>query len=73
MDSNKNTSTNSLEKEAKEFKKRKLPPMKPKPMTSRVYLIGMAMNALLSRSQGTPRLEDIKRESEEIADYMLKD
>lgn len=73
MDSKQTTTTTSLEKEAKEFKKRKGPPPKPRPMTSRVYLIGMAMNALLSRSHGTPRMEDIKRESEEIADYMLKD
>jgi quinolinate synthase len=33
----------------------------------------MAMNALLSRSQGLVRKEDIKREAEEWADFMLED
>lgn len=61
----------SLEKEAEEFKKRKSPPGRPNPMTSRIYLAGQAMNALLSRSQGPVRREDIKREAYEWADYML--
>lgn len=62
-----------LEEEAKQFqaKKRNLRP--PKPMSSRIYLIGMAMNALLARSQGPVRREEIKREAEEWADYMLDD
>jgi hypothetical protein len=62
-----------LEEEAKQFqaKKRNLGP--PKPMSSRIYLIGMAMNALLTRSQGPVRREEIKREAEEWADYMLGD
>jgi hypothetical protein len=42
-------------------------------MTSRVYYIGMAMNALLARSQGLVRKEEIKREAEEWADFMLED
>jgi uncharacterized BrkB/YihY/UPF0761 family membrane protein len=42
-------------------------------MTSRIYLVGMAMNALLSRSHGPVRKEEIKREAEEWADYMLED
>ena len=62
-----------LEEEAKEFqaKKRRVGP--PKPMTSRIYLVGMAMNALLSRSSGPVRREEIKREAEEWADFMLED
>jgi len=66
------TST-SLEKEAKEFRKKKSPPVKPKPMTSKIYLAGQAMSALLARSQGPVRREDIKREAYEWADYMLSD
>lgn len=62
-----------IEEEAKQFqaKKRNLGP--PKPMSSRIYLIGMAMNALLSRTQGPVRREEIKREAEEWADFMLED
>jgi len=63
----------SLEQEAKEFRKKKSPPVKPKPMTSRIYLAGQAMSALLSRSQGPMRREDIKREAYEWADYFLSD
>ena len=69
-------SKKTLEQEAKEFKttkQKKRPPVKPKPMTSRIYLAGQAMNALLSRSQGLVRLEDVKRESFEIADFMSID
>ena len=61
----------SLEQEAKEFRKKKSPPVKPKPMTSRIYLAGQAMSALLARNQGPVRREDIKREAYEWADYML--
>jgi hypothetical protein len=35
--------------------------------------MGMAMNALLSRSTGMVRRDDIKREAEEWADFMLED
>jgi len=59
--------------EAKQFKAKKRYNGPPKPMTSRIYLLGMAMNALLSRSQGPVRKEEIKREAEEWADYMLED
>jgi len=62
-----------LEEEAKQFKAKKRYNGPPKPMTSRIYFIGMAMNALLSRSQGPVRKEEIKREAEEWADYMLED
>lgn len=62
-----------LEQEAKQFtaKKRYVGP--PKPMTSRIYLVGMAMNALLSRTTGPVRREEIKREAEDWADFMLDD
>lgn len=62
-----------LEEEAKEFKANKRRIVPPKPMTSRIYLIGMAMNALLSRTNGPVRREEIKREAEEWADFMLED
>jgi hypothetical protein len=62
-----------LEEEARAFKAKKRHNGPPKPMTSRIYLMGMAMNALLSRSQGPVRREEIKREAEEWADFMLED
>ena len=62
-----------LEEEAKQFKAKKRYNGPPKPMTSRIYLVGMAMNALLSRSRGPVSKEEIKREAEEWADYMLED
>ena len=64
--------TRSLEQEAQEFRKRKNPPLKPKPMSSRIYLAGQAMSALLARSQGMVRKEDIKKEAYEWADFMLE-
>lgn len=77
-DSTKPTSTTSnelspmkLEEEARQFRARKKPPTPPKPMTSKIYLMGMAMNALIARSHGLVRKEDIKREAEEWAEYML--
>ncbi len=62
-----------LEEEAKQFTAKKRHSIPPKPMTSRIYLMGMAMNALLSRSNGYARKQDIKKEAEEWADYMLED
>jgi hypothetical protein len=62
-----------LEEEAKQFKAKKRYNGPPKPMTSRIYLVGMAMNALLARSRGPVSKEEIKREAEEWADYMLED
>jgi hypothetical protein len=62
-----------LEQEAKKFHKKKNPPPKPKPMTSRIYLAGQAMSALLSRTSGSVRIEDIKREAYHLADEMLRD
>ena len=63
----------TLEEEAKTFKQKRNPPSKPKPMTSRVYLTGQALSGLLARTQGPVRMEDIKREAEAWADFMLKD
>jgi hypothetical protein len=62
-----------IEEEAKQFTAKKRHSVPPKPMTSRIYLMGMAMNALLSRSNGYARKQDIKKEAEEWADYMLED
>lgn len=62
-----------LEEEAKQFTAKKRYSSPPKPMTSRIYLMGMAMNALLSRSSGMARKSDIKKEAEEWADFMLED
>jgi hypothetical protein len=62
-----------LAEEAKQFTAKKRNGAPPKPMTSKIYLMGMAMNALLSRSNGPVRREEIKREAEEWADFMLDD
>ena len=62
-----------IEEEAKQFTAKKKYSGPPKPMTSRIYLMGMAMNALLSRSTGLVRREEIKREAEDWADFMLED
>lgn len=62
-----------LEEEAKQFTAKKKFGGPPKPMTSRIYLMGMAMNALLSRSTGLVRRDEIKREAEDWADFMLDD
>ena len=62
-----------IEEEAKEFRAKKRYSGPPKPMNSKIYLMGMAMNALLSRSSGLVRREEIKREAEEWADFMLED
>lgn len=75
QDTTKPTSSNlsGLEAEAKEFRDRKRPRLKPKPMNARVYYIGQAMCGLLARSNGLVSLRDLKRESEEIADYFMWD
>lgn len=62
-----------LAEEAKQFTAKKRYAGPPKPMTSRIYLMGMAMNALLSRASGPVRREEIKREAEEWADFFLED
>ncbi len=62
-----------IEEEARQFTAKKRHNIPPKPMTSRIYLMGMAMNALLSRASGPVRKGDIKREAEEWADFFLED
>lgn len=64
-----------LEKEAQDFQKKRAtrrPPPKPKPLTSRIYLAGQALSALLSSSRGARvNEEDIITESYRWADKML--
>ena len=65
---------NSLEEEAKKYAKKKIkPPLKDKPLTSRRYLAGQAMAALLSRSPSPMHKGDLKREAYEWADFMLEE
>jgi hypothetical protein len=47
--------------------------MKPKPMTSRIYLAGQAMAALIVKTNGSARMEDVRREAYEWAEFMLDD
>jgi len=61
----------SLESEAKKYRKRRRGP--PKPMTSRIYLAGQAMSALIIKTGGAARMEDIRREAYEWAEFMLDD
>lgn len=69
-----NTSDSAkLEEEAKQYRRRKRPPLKPKPMTSRIYLAGQAMAALIIKGQGVARMADVRREAYDWADYMLDD
>jgi hypothetical protein len=64
----------SLEEEARSYRQKKIkPPLKNKALTSRRYLAGQAMAALLSRSPGHVHRGDIKRESYDWADFMLED
>lgn len=62
-----------LEEEARQFTAKKRHSVPPKPMSSKIYLMGMAMCALLVKAHGPVRREDIKREAEEWADFMLDD
>ena len=69
-----NKKTISLEKEAKKYTSKKIkPPLKAKPLTSRRYLAGQAMAALLSRSHSPMHKGDLKREAYEWADFMLEE
>ena len=71
---NKIKKINSLEEEAKKYTQKKIkPPLKDKPLTSRRYLAGQAMAALISRSPTPVHRVDIKRESYDWADFMLDD
>tara|TARA_R110002124_G_scaffold56016_4_gene158523 strand:+ start:1069 stop:1293 length:225 start_codon:yes stop_codon:yes gene_type:complete len=71
---NKIKKINSLEEEAKKYTQKKIkPPLKDKPLTSRRYLAGQAMAALISRSPSSMHKADLKREAYEWADFMLND
>lgn len=70
--SNTSSGESRLEKEAREFRKKKSPPARAQQLNARIFLAGVAMNALLVRQTGyTVRREDIKREAYEWADYFL--
>jgi hypothetical protein len=71
---NRTKKLNSLEEEAKKYSQKKIkPPLKAKPLTSRRYLAGQAMAALLSRSNSPMHKGDLKREAYEWADFMLEE
>ena len=69
-----NKNKKSLEEEAKNFRQKNIkPPLKTKALTSRRFMAGQAMAALLSRSPGHVHRGDIKREAYDWADFMLED
>ena len=71
---NRTKKLNSLEEEAKKYSQKKIkPPLKAKPLTSRRYLAGQAIAALLSRSNSPMHKGDLKREAYEWADFMLEE
>lgn len=63
-----------LELEAKEFveQKRATQKVAPKGYTSRQLFAAAALSGLLSRSQGPVRMDEVRREAYEWADYMLE-
>lgn len=63
-----------LEEEAKEFVEQKRGPLKatPKGYSARQLFAAAALSGLLSRSQGPVRMDEIRREAYEWADYMLE-
>jgi hypothetical protein len=67
---------NKLKEEASKFKavvKKKTPPPKIRQMSPRVYLAGQALAGLLARHQGPIRMEEVRREAFQWADFMLSD
>lgn len=65
-----------LKEEALKFQAvaKKKPPSSPiRQMTPRVYLAGMAMSGLLARPQGPMRMQEVKREAYQWADFMLSE
>ena len=68
----------SLEKEAKEFRRKRTPRKDPeetkeKALTARVYLAGQAMSGLLSTATGPIDTPYLRRESYRIADAFLEE
>lgn len=63
-----------LEVEAKEFveQKRATQKVAPKGYTARQLFAAAALSGLLSRSQGPVRMDEVRREAYEWADYMLE-
>ena len=61
---------NSIETEAKAFRKR-LTPKQTKALTTRRYLAGQALSGILSRGKGTVNMHEVRREAYEWADFML--
>lgn len=67
---------NKLKEEASKFKavvKKKTPPPKIRQMSPRVYLAGQALTGLIARHQGQMRMEELRREAFQWADFMLSD
>lgn len=67
---------NKLKEEVSKFKavvKKKTPPSKIRQMSPRIYLAGQALAGLLARHQGPIRMEEVKREAFQWADFMLSD
>ena len=62
---------NSIETEAKAFRK-KLTPKQTKALTTRRYLAGQALSGILSRGKGVVNMYEVRREAYEWADYMLE-
>jgi len=62
---------NSIETEAKAFRK-KLTPKQTKALTTRRYLAGQALSGILSRGKGVVNMHEVRREAYEWADYMLE-
>lgn len=65
---------NKLKEDVAKFRavsKKKAPPPVVNQLSPRIYLAGMAMSALISRSNGPVRMGDVKEEAYQWADFML--
>jgi hypothetical protein len=61
---------------SKESKPKKLAVGRPKALTNREYYIGVALGGLLARTQGEIKdhqMEDIKKEANRWADFMIQE
>lgn len=63
----------TLAEEAKKYSKRKHTSKTMKPLTSRRYLAGQALCGILASARGSFRMEDVRRQAYEWADFMLDD